>query len=368
VLDEVDGFGNAARAALAGLRGAQRRFEPFAHALPVLDSFRATDEYASLYLDTTVALLIAAVREVGPCFDGQGFLSRLEQVLARHAGAESRYRAQAGYLNLTARRVNGEYFTYRASALKKAVQQALYVGSGRLQKEKFIRNVTGLVAAGLAATWAVVAQLPQRVQHLPPFLQSTLVALPVVAYMAKDRIKELTREWLMRRVRGYDHELELRAGALADGGLGELTGTIRETTRFVSPEQAPASVRRLRVVQRTVAPVGQTEVVLHHRRTLRLESTDRAGAAAGFGFRQILRLNLRHFLTRLDDPQQRWHHYAPDRRRFLAAALPKVYHLNLVVALREGASETLRRWRIVLNKQGIVRIEPVGAAHSSSSV
>jgi hypothetical protein len=361
-LDEVDRFGHAARAALHTFRGAQRRFEPFAHAFPVLETFRATDEYASLYLDSTLAQLIATVREAGPCFDGQAFPSRLEQVLARHARAESRYRAEAGFLNLRSEDTNGEYFTYRFSTLKKAVQQALYVDSGRLHKETFIRNATGLVAAGLAATWAVVAQLPQRVQNLPPFLQSALVALPIVAYMAKDRIKELVREWLTRRIRGYDHELELRAGALSEGGLGELTGVIRETTRFTAANQLPPAVRRLRAAQRTVAPAGQlVEGVLHHRRMLRLENAERAGAGAGFGFRQIVRLNLRHFLTRLDDPEQRSHYYSADRGRFLATALPKVYHLNLVVSVSGGANgeSALRRWRIVLNKQGIVRIERV---------
>jgi hypothetical protein len=166
----------------------------------------------------------------------------------------------------------------------------------------------------------------------------------------------------MRRIRGYDHELELRTGALSDGGLGELTGVIRETTRFTAPDRVPPAVRRLRAAQRTVAPAGQlAEVVLHHRRQLQLRNSERAGAAAGFGFRQIVRLNLRHFLTRLDDPEQRSHHYASDRRRFLAAVLPKVYHLNLVAAVDGSANDpqALRRWRIVLNQQGIVRVERV---------
>src|SRR5262249_19877890 len=126
-------------------------------------------------------------------------------------------------------------------------------------------------------------------------------------------------------------------------------------------KQVPPTVKELRAAQRTVAPAAQLEdVVLHHRRTLKLDRADRAGAHAGFGFRQILRLNLRHFLTRLDDPEQRSSHYAIDQRRFGAAPLPKVYPLTLVVSVVDGAGKTtLRRWRIVLNKQGIVRIEPV---------
>jgi hypothetical protein len=362
-LDAVDRFGQTARRALRAFRGARRRFEPFVHAFPVLDTFRATDEYCSLYFDSILANLVTGVRTARPRRDGQGFVAKLEQVLARHAVAEGIYRARTGYLNHGAKTAHGEYFAYRLSTLKKAVQQALYIDSGRIRKETFIRNVTGLVAAGLAATWAVVAQLPQRLEHLPSVLQTLLVALPVVAYMAKDRIKELTREWLTRRIRGYDHQLELRAGALADAGLGELTGSIQETTRFVATDQIPSAVRSLRLAQRTVAPAAQLEeVILHHRRTLTFVEADRAGAQAGFGFRQILRLNLRHFLTRLDDPEQRSSHFAVDQRRFVESTLPKVYHLNLVVSVVEGGNQIApRRWRIVLNKQGIVRIEPVAS-------
>src|SRR5207249_342127 len=97
-----------------------------------------------------------------------------------------------------------EYFAFRQSFLKKAVQQALYVDTRRLAGDTFVRNATGAVAAGLAATWALVAQLPMQIKDLPPTTQTVLLGAPVVAYIAKDRIKELTREWLSRRVREFD--------------------------------------------------------------------------------------------------------------------------------------------------------------------
>src|SRR5262249_32343067 len=148
---------------------------------------------------------------------------------------------------------------------------ALYVQSGRVQNDQFIRNATGAMAAGLAATWALVAQLPQRLTNLPPLAQTALFVLPVAAYMAKDRIKELSREWLTRRVRGYDFEHEIRAGALDDAGLGQLTGRIRETTRFQEVEAAPAEVIAVRTVRRTLRTGDLSgETILSHKRELRL--------------------------------------------------------------------------------------------------
>jgi ribosomal protein S5 len=67
---------------------------------------------------------------------------------------------------------------------------------------------------------------------------------------------------------------------------------------------------------------------------------------------------MRHFFTRLDDPEQRESHYAVDEGRFVRVALPKVYHINLIARVSTGGRRILlKRCRIVLNKDGIVRLE-----------
>jgi hypothetical protein len=358
-LDEVDRFGEQARLALCALRRAERRVEPFARGLQVMPVFRTTDEYASLFLDGAFSLLAEAARADPRLYDGTGFVARLAQVLARHAEAESRYRRRAGYLNLDLRAGGSEYFAYRQSFLKKAVQQALYVQSAGLRNDRFIRNATGLVAAGLAAVWALVAKVPQNVASLPPMVKTVLVGLPIFAYMAKDRIKELTREWLTRRVRGYDHLIEIQAGALAEAGLGRVSGRIQETSAFRDPSQVPEEVTRMRTALRTVRNAETAgESVLHYCRRLDLGIEEGGPTHEGLAFRQILRLNLRHFFTRLDEPEQQETHYAVDEARFVRVALPKVYHINLIARVRSGERRILlKRWRIVLNKAGIVRLE-----------
>ena len=358
-LDDVDRFAEEARAALAALRRAERRVEPFGHGLRAMPVFRTTDEYASLFLDGAFALLAETAREEPRFYDGSGFVARFAQVLARHAEVESRYRRRAGYLNLDLRAGGSEYFAYRQSFLKKAVQQALYVESAGLQNDRFIRNATGVVAAGLAAVWALVAQLPQNVAHLSPMAQTAVVALPVLAYMAKDRIKELTREWLTRRIRGYDHVVEIQAGALAEAGLGRVSGQIRESMSFIDASQAPEEVTRMRTALRTVRNAETAgEAVIHYQRQLDLGLDEEGPVSEGLAFRQILRLNLRHFFTRLDEPEQRESHYAVDEARFVRVALPKVYHINLIARVRSGGRRILlKRWRVVLNKEGIVRLE-----------
>jgi hypothetical protein len=239
------------------------------------------------------------------------------------------------------------------------VQQALYVESGRLANDQFIRNVSGVIAASLAATWALVAQLPQNVANLHPVLQTAVLGLPIFAYAMKDRIKELTKDWITRRIRGFDNEVEIRAGALAEAGLGRVSGRIQETQRFIEPSDAPEEVMRMRTALRTVRNADTAgESVLYYNRRLVLGMDAEGPSPEGLAFRQIVRLNLRHFFTRLDEPEQQESHYAVDEGRFVRVALPKVYHINLIVRVRSGGRRILlKRWRIVLNKAGIVRLE-----------
>jgi len=76
--------------------------------------------------------------------------------MASCAATEAEYRHAQGFVNLEySSGANREYFLYRRSLLKKAVQQALWVTTRRRQVDSYLRNAAGMVAAGIAATWAL---------------------------------------------------------------------------------------------------------------------------------------------------------------------------------------------------------------------
>jgi hypothetical protein len=107
--------------------------------------------------------------------------------------------------------------------------------------------------------------------------------------------------------------------------------------------------------------------VIHYRKLLEAGHAEgRGGLPKGYRMRDILRMNLRHFLVRLDDPIDHVDLYDRATERFVRLGLPKVYHLNLVVRVRreregEGAVSRDAHLRVVLNKDGIVRAEQLHA-------
>jgi len=293
-------------------------------------------------------------------FDGSGWTTRVIQVLSTCAATEAAYRHAQGFVNLEyTSGTNREYFLYRRSLLKKAVQQALWVKTRRRQADSYLRNAAGMVAAGMAATWALIAQLPARFFSLSPLAQTLMFVLPVVAYIMKDRIKEVTKEWMIRRMRAYDQETEFVGSQLAKSGLGSLRGTLREKASFL--DHAPDDVLAIRQRSRWIAGArlgGESVLVYRRKLEILTPPEEQPRSTDELALRQIIRLNLRHFMTRLDERDQIVRHYEPSIGGFATHEIAKVYHLNVVARIGGPGQEAhLKRWRVVFSREGIERIE-----------
>jgi len=360
-------------------------FERLSHA-SLAGAMRVADEYMSLHLEERLAGLWRHLDAAGPLFDGGGFIARARLKVAALAREEARYRARYGYLTLRTADLGanaaqgvagaypgnaGELFTYRASQLKKSVQQALYLAVRGARADTFVRNAVGAVAAALAAIWAFAAQVPTQLAGLPVRTQLLVFAAAVVAYVLKDRIKALTGEALLKRLRLFDHTSWLYGETLPELGMAHFRARMSEVVRFTPFAEVPAAVRRIRMQRRTVQhsePVG--EEVLHYHKRLEVGAPRESGTLGtpeSYRLRDILRINVRHFLARLDEPSDEADWFDLGTGTFQQRALPKVYHVNVVVRVRQEDAEGVvgqdreAHLRVVLNKEGIVRVDRVDA-------
>ncbi|MFM2152494.1 MAG: hypothetical protein RL199_929 [Pseudomonadota bacterium] len=360
------------RLALDAYRRVRAAFWPFEKLCDegLVEAMRGADEHMSLLVEERLAQVVDAVDALAPRSGASGLAARVRLCVSRTAREEAAYRRRYGYLTLVAEEASGEgeYFTYRASLLKKSVQQALYLDPREVKVDRFLQNAAGAVAAALGAIWAtaLAMQLPMNPVDLPADAKALFFALAVGAYVTKDRIKAYTSEWLGRRLRRHDHVSWLYGESLETVGLGMLRARYQELVRFIKEAEAPDEVRRMRLSHRTVQRAERLhEEVVHYRKTLELGTFDEAGRLPdGYRLRDILRLNVRHFLVRLDDPYDQVAYFDAATGGFAHARLPKVYHLNVVLQVtRELADGTrharLEHLRVVLNKEGIVRVETV---------
>ena len=318
----------------------------------------------SLNAEEQLAALTDELNRLEQALDGSGFIPRVKARIRALAGAETAHRKKYGFLvHNGGKKSVREYFTTRRSQLKKSIHQALYLDARKLKTDAFIKNTVGAMGAALAAVWAWTTQLPATVANLPTDTKLFFFLGAVAAYVAKDRIKSLTNEYLVDRLKTFDHSARIQGASVADVGLGMLDGRLEERMRFCDFKAVDPSIQMQRQRVRQGRPLGdpaKQEEVIHYRKVLTLSSSENEPLPEGYAILDILRLNVRHFLVRLDDPTEDIAFYDPDRRTFRRTKLPKVYQVNVVIRIgAPGQTERLEHFLVILDKRGIVRIESI---------
>lgn len=352
--------------AVRRLRAKARAFRTVAPS-SLIPSLAFAEEYAGAVIDERLAELARTIDSLAVLRDGHGTAVRLRLVLARTAEEVVRRRVEQGFP--TPAGDSPEYFTYRTGILKKELQRALYVDTRASTRDPFFRNTAAMVAAGLAATWATLAQVPLISGGLTTGQSLLFITLAVGAYVLKDRIKEWVRLALSKRWLRWDHDRHIVGDALAPAGLGSFGGRAQERVRWPELEDIPEEVRQLRARHRTVRGVApELEHVLEYQRVVRFEA-GKTPVPEGFGVQELFRLSLDEILKRLDDPVDEVSYFDPKAGTFATAGMPKVYHLNVIALCVDHATQqrTLARWRVVVNQDGITHIDPIVARRRESS-
>jgi hypothetical protein len=321
------------------------------------------EEYASAVIDQELSELPLLIEQLPGLRDGRATAARMRVLVSRTLAQINHRRLEQGFA--TPWGDAPEYFSYRIGLLKAELERALHIDTRQRASDPFIRNSAAMVAAGLAATWAVLAQVQFAGSDYTRDHQALFISIAVIAYVLKDRIKEWTRQVLSNRILHWDHDREIVGDAMGRVGFGAFSGRARERVRYVTEAQVPAEISDLRLAHRTVRGVAtESEQILHYRRHL-LFAAGPTPVPVGFGAQGLLRLSLDEIIRRLDDPVELVRFYDYKTGRFSGAEVPKVHHLNLVLMSTDQHKRvrTLSRVRVVVNQRGVVRLDPVTVKH-----
>ena len=323
-------------------------------------------EYSGAVIDEALADLASNLDRADQLRDGSGLLTQMRLEVARTAETVNGWRIDQGFL--VPWRADEELFTYRMSLLKKELQQSLYVNTRSVKRDPFVRNTAAMIAAGLAATWATLAQLPLWTGGWATEEGGVFLAVAVGAYILKDRIKEWVRQRLSMRWMPWDHDRRVMGNILSQVGLGAFTGRAKERFKIMGEENIPEAILEARSKDRTVAGLTiENESVAHYVRELHFAVNPSDGVPERYGIQERLRFSLTDFLARLDEPLEEIRYFDSRTGRFRQKTMPRVYHINLVVNQTEKNKNIskISRFRFVVNQKGVVRIEPVETSESN---
>jgi hypothetical protein len=327
----------------------------------VLQTLRHVDEFLTYRFDHTLAALNFGLTS---SWEAPIRLDAVADLVHSTAQEECEHRRREGYVHLSPGDEQAlALYTYRSGALKKLVEQVLFLDVRTVQQTNRWRNLAAMLGAMFAA---VFAGYTDRSVTLPLYQHSLWIALTFFAifYVAKDRMKEVLREYVWEHVSHYFPDNRL---TIQDPSTGSEVGRCLEKVRFMAKDDVPDGVLGARNFSHVVdLDSERKETVVLYRNDLKLYAREILSEhQRRTHIKHILRFNVESLLARLDNPTSRVQFYDTDSRIFCRLRAPKVYHLNVVFRLtrRDGARRlqepVLRRIRVVLDKNGLRRIDLV---------
>ncbi len=249
-----------------------------------------------------------------------------------------------------------ESVLYRENILKKWSQTVLYMTTEETGTNQKIGHVLAGVAAAAAMSFAVMATFFANRMFASYSVPWALII--VVSYILKDRIKEILRGILVRVLPRFIAD---KTEKLVDHAVGKTVGKTRSMVRFISPDETPWDVRKVRNSGsnpfRSILP---RENVIHYRKEIKLDAKALLKEHTRLeAITEIIRIKMDSIIQEMDASRKYLRTWLKDGPE--AVKGKRVYHLNLILALSSGSpdSERIFRYRLIVTSQGIERVETV---------
>lgn len=252
-----------------------------------------------------------------------------------------------------------ERYLHHLSLLKKYTSSVLYLATSLENEGETVEHLLFAIAAGISMIFATVIAF--YVQSIYGNFTSPLFVALVVGYMFKDRIKELGRSASKTILRRYYYDRRVYIYTL---DRKQRLGRVREKMVFLKegmiPPQVKAAYRRGQL-----SPIeidGYSEHVIRYSRNVRLIADAfrkvRHEGTPITGLSDILRLDIRPFLHKMDNPSEQRYYLDGDRLR--TVKLNRVYYINIVSTYSCAGDKELiisKNVRVTLSRKGLIRLE-----------
>ncbi len=322
------------------------------------ETFKFFDEYLSLIMEEYLTSLLAVLRRNKAALAA---FENVEKELTALVVAQSQYRAAMNYPSVLKEGECNEVIIYRRGVLKKFISSVLYL-KPELEEWQTLTQVLFGLAAGLAMLFAVTATIYAQNRYTMNSVPFVLVI--VTSYIFKDRIKDWLKLMFSRNLTRWFSDREIK---ILDPYNSEKIGVLKEAFTFISEAAVPPDIARIRKIDNitSIDEDGKPERVFKYKKEIALypekiiSTHDRRK-----DLNDIMRFNIKDFITQADDSAVEYPYADPATGLIRTAFCSRVYHMNMIVKYSysdaQGVSQIhFDRIRIVLNKEGLVRLEEV---------
>jgi len=315
------------------------------------------DEYNSLLIVKCSFNILEYLKNVD-----NKFKEKLNKQLLSFISQEIKYRQKNEYDSVPAEDSDNELLIFRFSVLKKYLESVLFIDTSKKPEGILLKQLLISIAAGLAMLFATaIAFWGHNVYgdySLPIFI--TLI----ISYMFKDRIKELTRIFFTNKIlkRFFDHRIKIHVDK-------KKIGVFRESFNFIARRTIPKTILKMRSFLRSKEfdnKFSKENIIYYHRKIKLYKKVYKRNYYDYniSGINDILRINISKFLNKMDNPNKPIFLLTSDGYQKNQAK--RVYHLNLIMKYMAGDYIHYVRYRIVMTRRGIKRIEKINTSNLGS--
>lgn len=285
---------------------------------------------------------------------GDAALVAVREALVALLRKEKSYKLSHGYEILEPDdAVGNRALVFRYGLLKKYVESELYIKLNKKRDGFAIEQVYYSLAAGLAMIFATAVAWFAQLKY--GNITGPLFVVLVVSYMLKDRIKDLMRYYFAHRLgnKYFDNKAEVR---IHDKSVG----VIKEGVDFISEHKTPKEVMELRDRSSLVEAenkIFEEKILLYRKRVvINNEQLSSASVYPVKGINEILRFHMHRFTQKMDNPEVPVDTLGADDN-LTTVKVQKIYYINIVMQLIDGSDVLLRRFRVVMTRDGILGVE-----------
>jgi len=345
------------RTILERYRNCGQRIASAQAAPELLETYQLTDEALSLVVEENLLRAILLAEQ----HDDPLIQTAVKRQIVHTIQREIAYRQQNNYKSILEFKGSNEQYLHRVSALKKYTSSVLYLSTSVSREGATTEHLLFAIAAGVSMVFATVVAFYVQMLY-GAFTFPVFIAL-VIGYMFKDRIKEMGRSLSLRFLSSHFYDRRIHIHTVQDA---QRLGRMREKTVFLKAAEVPERIaqERNQGVISVIDNGAPGEEVLCYTRDVTLHTNVfhqiyKDGPPIT-GVADILRLDVRPFLHKMDDPVEK--RLGLDGEHLRMVKCTKVYYINIVSVYSVGGTQTQivsQRVRVTLNRKGLVRLHTV---------
>jgi len=313
------------------------------------------DEYLSLVTDEYSYRLLETLKKKGLA-NYDEYKNSVLQLITN----EIKYRKAKGYLAGPKENDDNEELVYRMQSLKKCTESVLFLNTRARPEGKMAQQMIFGAAAGLAMIWATaVALYAQYVFGI--FTMAFFITL-VVSYIFKDRIKEVVRDYLSGKLQRFFFDQKTR---ICTGSRKHKIGLSRESFSFVGDDTIDDEVMELRnrdeISRSGEYSVGEKTILYRKKISVFPRYFERVYRNLQIkGVTDITRYSVARLTRKMGNPKR--HLFITDGKDYRRISARKVQHINFIIRYSAHDESFLKRFRIVMDRGGIRRLEEVSTS------